>query len=242
MKKYCITFAGGSRHNYMPAALRLMKQARNINLFNECLMYSDKYLQSDNEFWSKHGEFIKKNQRGYGYWLWKPYIIKKTFEKAMDGDIILYVDAGCELLYRKRNLFLHYFQFVQNDLIIGSLSITGGKSHYENQYNKMDLIMNLEMNDEKYLSTHQRQAGAILFYVNEKTRDLVNKWYDIASNNYHFIDDSPSINKNLNSFIEHRHDQSIFSLLTKKYDIFSKHNIMNIVEYIRNRTGYCFAR
>ena len=47
--------------------------------------------------------------------------------------------------------------------------------------------------------------------------ELVEKWYDIMSNHYHLIDDSPSFLPNDHSFVEHRHDQSVFSLLRYKY-------------------------
>jgi len=42
---------------------------------------------------------------------------------------------------------------------------------------------------------------------------------EICSNNYNFIDDSNSINNNCNEFIENRHEQSILSLLAKKYNL-----------------------
>ena len=76
----------------------------------------------------------------------------------------------------------------------------------------------------------------IVFYVNDKTRQLVNEWYKISSI-YHLIDDSESVSKNNPSFRQHRHDQSIFSLLTKKYNIFSKKDIRNIIEINRNKSG-----
>ena len=38
------------------------------------------------------------------------------------------------------------------------------------------------------------------------------------SNNYHLIDDSPSIEANFSCFKENRHDQSIFSILSKLYN------------------------
>lgn len=50
-----------------------------------------------------------------------------------------------------------------------------------------------------------------------KTVFLFNELYNIISNNYNLIDDSPSILNNDISFIENRHDQSVFSLLRKKY-------------------------
>ncbi len=35
-----------------------------------------------NKFWKKHGTFIESNPRGYGYWLWKPFIIKETLQQG----------------------------------------------------------------------------------------------------------------------------------------------------------------
>jgi glutaredoxin-related protein len=63
------------------------------------------------------------------------------------------------------------------------------------------------------------QAGILLIYKCEKTIKLINEWNNICSNNYNFIDDSNSIHKNFKEFIEHRHDQSVFNLLIKKYNL-----------------------
>lgn len=65
---------------------------------------------------------------------------------------------------------------------------------------------------------------------------MVNEWYELGCD-YHNIDDSPSILKNIDGFIEHRHDQSIFSLLTKKYNLFSERSLYNSIHYIRNKSG-----
>jgi len=88
----------------------------------------------------------------------------------------------------------------------------------------MDLIKKMDMNKDEFLNTRQRQAGTLLFLVCKETRQLINEWYELACD-YHNIDDSPSISENLIGFREHRHDQSIFSLLSKKYNLFSNHNL-----------------
>ena len=75
-----------------------------------------------------------------------------------------------------------------------------------------------------------------MFLVCDKTRTLVNRWYELCCN-YHLIDDSPSIAPNLPEFIEHRHDQAIFSLLTKKMELFSTETLAPVVLVYRNRTG-----
>lgn len=93
------------------------------------------------------------------------------------------------------------------------------------------------MNHDKYLRTKMHKAGANLILICDKTRKLVDEWLELC-NYYHFIDDSISINDNLKEFIEHRHYQSIYCLLTKNiiYTV-----IFNLEKYcikcIRNRSG-----
>ena len=66
------------------------------------------------------------------------------------------------------------------------------------------------------------QAGILMMKKCDVITSLINEWYDICSNNYHLIDDSPSIEKNFDNFIENRHDQSIYNLLVKKENIDKK--------------------
>jgi hypothetical protein len=231
--KYFITFGGGGQ-NYIDATNRINNQAQNTNLFDKTIIYTDKYLENDKKFWNIHSIFIKNNKRGYGYWLWKPYIILKTMNTMKNGDILLYADAGCEIDYRntnKMNILKKYFKLVKKYKII--FSYTGQKEY---KYNKMDLIKKLNMTDDKYSYTQQRQSTVLLFLICNKTRNFVNEWYKIACN-YHLIDDSPSINKNIDGFIEHRHDQSIFSLLSKKYKFNSYITIEKAINMSRNKTG-----
>lgn len=63
------------------------------------------------------------------------------------------------------------------------------------------------------------QACALLIFKCNEIMNLLNTWYEIGSSNYNLIDDSSSIEKNFDGFKEHRHDQSIFNLLVKKYNL-----------------------
>lgn len=76
MSSTFITFGGGGMH-YIDACNRLIGQAKSLDLFDNIILYTDEYLKKDTEFWEKHHKFIETNKRGYGYWLWKPYIVKK---------------------------------------------------------------------------------------------------------------------------------------------------------------------
>jgi len=75
-------------------------------------------IMNDNEFWNKHKDFILNNKRGYGYWIWKPYLIKKTIDKLNNGDIILYMDADSTIKMNEINYLYKYLEEVQKTKII----------------------------------------------------------------------------------------------------------------------------
>jgi len=225
---------GGVHSNYIDAATRLANQVNELKLFDEIIVYTGNTLKEDTDFWNKHSENILNNRRGFGYWIWKPYIIKKTMENMNDGDILFFLDCGCEI--EEKEWLEYCIEKVKTDKIVGTLAI----DQLENKWNKMDLIDKLDMNDDKYLNNIQRQSGANMFLIYKETRDLVNEWYDLSCD-YHNIDDSPSIKKNLETFVEHRHDQSVYSLLTKKYGIYSDvkldDNDDKCIKIYRNKNG-----
>ena len=224
-----VTF--GSHSNYIDAGKRLLEQAKNLNIFNKAILYTGDSIKTDMPFWEKHEKFINNNKRGYGYWLWKPYIIAQMMEQMNDGDILLYLDCGCEINVKEKDYLLEFIDKVKTDKILGSLT------QLERNWNKMDLVEKLEMNKDIYLNTSQRAATGILFYVSNETRQFVNHWYELCCD-YHNIDDTSSIHINLSCFIEHRHDQSVYSLLTKKYNLHSSLNLFTgCIKRMRNRSG-----
>lgn len=225
-----VTFA--SHDNYIEAGERLINQANNLQIFDNIKLFNFDNLKDDDLFWKQHKDFIKNNPRGFGYWIWKPYILMKTIEQMKDNDILLYLDAGCEIDISEKDYFKECLEIVKKDYIVGTL----GKTNVEESC-KMDLLLLLDMNYNKFLKTKMHQAGANLFLICDKTRKLINEWYNLCCN-YHLINDDQSLNKNLELYKEHRHDQSIYSLLTKKYDLYSKTDLgYKCIKYIRNRTG-----
>ena len=151
-------------------------------------------------------------------------------DRLQNGDTLLYLDCGCEIDKRKKHQIEQHLEIVKSSQIVYSQLCV------EQELTKMDLLVTLDMVDDKYMKSLQHQAGAILFHISDTTRALVNQWYELGSD-YHNIDDSPSIIPNISVFNEHRHDQSIFSLLTKKYNLYNQHSLFNCIEYIRNKTG-----
>ena len=96
-KIYLLSFGN---EKFYGALERIKIQGLQFKIFDEIIIVKDIDLKTNNEhteFWNTHKDFIQNNNRGYGYWIWKSYINKYLINKINDNDIILYVDAGCNL-------------------------------------------------------------------------------------------------------------------------------------------------
>ena len=150
-------------------------------------------------------------ERGAGYWLWKPYVIQQQMNECEDGDVLMYIDAGCELITSVE----HITRSMDDDIFFCS----NGHRHVD--WCKIDVIREI-IRDEyekglQFLTSFQQvQASLIFFKVNNTTRSFVNEWLlycEIPG----FIDDSPSKLPNHPEFAEHRYDQAILTCLQIKY-------------------------
>ena len=63
-------------------------------------------------------------------------------------------------------------------------------------------------------------VGGIIFIRKcAESLELIRKWRGLFYENFSLVDDSPSKSPNFKGFIEHRHDQSVWSLLVKTNNI-----------------------
>ena len=240
MKKYFVTFGGGPM-NMLHAVDRLVGQAESLGIFDHIYGFKENDLKNDTEFWNRHRDFLV-GSRGFGYWLWKPYLIQKVYDKMDEGDVLVYCDCGNELDFRKKGEILKLFDIVQKDLLLGTYP--GGRLNEripyldEINWTKKDLLHFLHVeNDQDILYTNQRQANTLVILKCSRTKYLIHDWCSITSNYYRLIDDSPSTIPNYECFIENRHDQSVFSILSKKYDLFSEKTVENEIDILRNKSG-----
>lgn len=214
-KIYFLTF-GGSNKLFHDAVQRISNQANELHLFYKIYAFTENRLKNDITFWNKHSEFILNNKRGFGYYVWKPYVILEILKDLNDNDILLWCDCGCDININGKEKLLELFEKVNDKLILG----TNGTSTDIN-YTKMDIVkfFNLDYDDKEILAIPQMQTGCLIIKKCDIIMNLFTEWNDICSNNYHLIDDSPSLIKNFDEFKENRHEQSVFSLLVKKYNL-----------------------
>jgi hypothetical protein len=214
-KKYFITFAN---ENFEGALKRISQQVSLMNVFDVIYPYTDKDLESFTEFWDRHGEFVKNNPKGHGYWIWKSYLTLKTLEEMNDGDILVYADAGCEINYEGITTLDSFIHIVKtNNKGFLSFQLNDLMYHHEERWTKMDLLRHFGVDVPHFCSSLQLHSTYFVLEKCPNTMKIVNMWYDTVCN-YHFIDDSPSILENNKYFCEHRHDQSVFSVIRKLYE------------------------
>jgi len=196
---------------------RIFKEAFHSRFFKECFVYGPNDF--DDEFKKKHLKFIQKNKRGYGYWIWKPYIILKNLNELNENDILIYADSGCSIHINEYKEMKYFYTLLEKYSIL--LHTLEEYKHLEREWTKMDCLEYIlkekkEIILKKY--PYQYEANRLYLKKNKKTVDLIERWYTIMQN-YHLIDDSPNdIFENDKNFQEHQHDQSIFSLLVKLSD------------------------
>jgi hypothetical protein len=209
---HLITFAGEFEpKKYMYAAYNLQKYAQKFNLFEKIKVFTYENLFEYPKFYSSHIDFIKKNPRGFGYWIWKPFLIYKYLESLKEGDILFYVDTCTYLNVDAKEKFLEYIEIVKKNKD-GNLFF-----EYDNiisHWCKMDTLVAL--GGEELLNSKEVVPGVLFITANEKNIKFFQFLYHTMCN-YHLIDDSPSELPNVADFHEHRHDQSVFSILTRLY-------------------------
>ena len=196
--------------NFKRTQDRYSEQMMRSGIFDKVITYSPSDF--DSQFLEKNGDFIRRNKKGYGCWIWKPYFIRRTFEDIQHGDVVVYGDSGNELS-GNNNLFLDKIMQVKN---LSHLKLFASKNSWILRWTKSDLLLKNFPLYLPYLLKRMVEPGRLIIEKNYETIEFVNEWESLC-NVHHLIDDSPSKIPNNPFFIEHRHDQSIFSLLFHKY-------------------------
>ncbi len=163
-------------------------------------------LENLSEAFRKNNAALLANDKGAGYWVWKPQIILQSLQEISEGDILMYTDSGTTWVGDPRPLFdlFHRGQDVVGFYLVGTSDA---------QFSKRDTVMACMM--ENKIESPQIMGGVILFRASPESRHFVREWKRLCRIP-RLVDDSPSVMPPYGGFKEHRHDQSIFSLLYKR--------------------------
>lgn len=211
-----VTF--GDSRRYARSVKRLKQEAESLGIFDKVYAWHEKDIAA--EFVEKHKHFMMSNARGMGYWIWKPQVILQALKSTPTGGFVLYADAGCCFIPKYKDRIQHYFDLAaQQQQSPGVMAFQ--LSYIEKQFSKMDTVVKIFPEQQERLNafnTPHNMATVIAFYNTPSTITFVEEWLDLCiCDNYKYVSDIASQATNSRYFVEHRHDQSIFSLLVKKY-------------------------
>lgn len=209
MKKILITF--GDRAKYQKSIDLIVDSAYKIGKVDKVLVYDDVWLKKT-EFWKKN-LWILGNPRGFGFWAWKPFIIQDSLMNMEDNDVVIYSDAGLQII---DDLAPLYDLAKEKERLIFKLPAHGVPSHKAFQWTKGDCFSIMKCNESKYWLADMTNGAISVWKKTSSNWEYIKEWINYATIPQ-CITDMISIEPNRFGFKDHRHDQSILSNLRVKY-------------------------
>lgn len=166
----------------------------------------------DTIFFEKNRKVLQ-HEKGGGYWLWKPYIILDALRKSQPGDILMYVDSGCHFI-KGMDYLTDLLETSGQDIIPFEVQ------HQESAWSKRDAFSLMGLDGLGFESTRQRLSGFIVVKNSQFSLNFFEEFLSYAQD-IRIIGDYPNVCgfQNFPDFQCNRHDQTVFSLLSKKYKL-----------------------
>ena len=200
----------GSSHNFSKSLQRIKKEAEVI--FDYVMVCNENDLEDS--FFNKHKDLMYSS-RGFGFWIWKPQIIFQALQCSPEGKCIVYADCGCSLVQNNRQRLLDYAHIAQQS----PSHVLGFDIHLpEYEWTKKKT---LDLFPEHFAFSSQICATYLVLHNSPKSKQFVKEWIDLCTRDeYAYVNDDDK-NPELK---DHRHDQSIYSLLSKKHNSITIHD------------------
>lgn len=219
--KWLLLTFGAGLPNWRAAANRVARQAHESGWFREVLVYDEKRLYRDfPQFFTAHERVLKPSVRGFGWWIWKPFLVARALEygTTCGFDGVIYLDAGFEINTRTPRCKSRLAQYFEAAHDIGSVFAMHLPGHSERTWSR-EIVMNQFSLTTEARVAPQVQATPVLA-VTQESRDIAESWQSACiANEYALVRDPPRDEVNPVEFQDHRHDQSVFSCLLKSQSI-----------------------
>ena len=206
MKKVAISF--GNEPYY--GSMKMLERSMLKYGADEFIGYTQEWLKKE-PFWNENKKILEQ-RRGVGFWIWKTYILLETFKKLEEGDIVLYTDAAMFAISSLAPLY----DIAEKE---GRCIFRLGGGHKNKTYTKRDTFILMDCDKEEYWNEVQTVASYSLWKKNDENISFSNEMLKYLKDERIVTDIPSTLGQNLEGFNDHRHDQSVLSLLVKKYNI-----------------------
>jgi len=170
--------------------------------------------------WLELTDFYKKNKyildqkRGNGFWCFKTHIILNAFSKLEYGDIVLYSDAALSVINDLTPLF--DLTNIHNKLIFKLPHV--GATHIAKIWTKRDAFVLMKCDTPEYWNANMTNGAVSVWKKTDENIEFIKEWQKYLRDP-RIVTDEPNMAglPNFLEFKDHRHDQSVLSLLAVKY-------------------------
>ena len=225
-RTHFLTFADGDAC-YVKFARRLAEQARTVAGFESARALDRRYLDAD---------FVRRNAgvlaapRGGGYWLWKPAVIfRYALEEARDGDVVVYCDSLYRFQDRRPGAGGSFAAYVAGELERSSHDVLVFKykpepnnwEYPEREWCKRDayVVLGVADDDDATRDSTQAWGGFLAFRRTTRAMTFLAAFLTYCQDP-RVLTDAPSVLGSEDAGMrEHRHDQSVMSLVAKRWGI-----------------------
>jgi hypothetical protein len=204
-----------------------------------------------------HPDFVRRNahilaqDRGCGYWLWKPYCVWAALAAARDGDVVVYLDSDYNLHDGAPLRSLECLVAAEtNPAGIAAFHLPlDAEAQTDRVYTKADAVLLMESHWRAHpprmpggltptgagsqgggggggaerrrnmAATQQGNAALWAFRAGEHSRAFSEHYLGYAQDQRLLTDSPSTLVAEHPSFRDHRHDQSVASLLVKLWGL-----------------------
>lgn len=196
-------------YNFNNSKKRIKNEAINSGWFDTVNICGPKDLTQ--EFKTEFNDILQQ-KKGAGYWIWKFDIIKQQLDKLKNNDILVYIDAGCTINPYGKKRFFEYIQMLNDS---NQTIISFQMPHIEKKYTTKQLFRYFDIDiNSNHGNTGQYVGGILLM---KKSQKIINECIQVLQTDHLLVTDYYNKTNQCDSFIDNRHDQSILSLVRKKF-------------------------
>jgi hypothetical protein len=210
--RHFVSFAGG-RKCFRGALKRLAREIKEFDSSAVFWCFDETTLDDDIPGLDQSfSSFANSNPRGFGLWVWKPWIILKTLSEVPDGDIVFYVDAGTTVHTSKksRRRYQHYLEHINQHQ-----HLFFQQKFIEINWTKAAVISRFRLGKSD-LESGQVLGGIHGHLSDPLSRTLISEWLALCtSKSGELLKDAENKYFEDSRCVEHRHDASVLSCLVK---------------------------
>ena len=210
-QEWILLTAGLGSADMQSAARRVARDASRLAIFSQVVVLTNDNLEELCPTISfKYRNILNSRIRGFGYMCWKAEIVYRFLKKNNGKRGVVWIDAGCEVspsIITRLRLVKNLHEAKRRGYLFFNLDTK------ESSYTKRELFCEFPSLD--FLDSEPQAQTTFFALIGPVGLKIAARWFEIiAKSEFNFNEETKS--KQLPQFIEHRHDQSVFSLALKE--------------------------